>query len=205
MIEIRLQVIPNAFKRQAEESDHHRVCVEDKFRRNLVLYGLGQYIPAMLTFHNSECFSHPIFSLSSSRYCTAAENRPLPSSFLHHCPRKLLEDLKSLFGRFLSPSIMTRICAGVHSIPFPNTFQAWALAVLYSHPAGGCTNQSPRSCRRHCIRMLAVYREMNCSGQLALSCLRTPRLPHHSLVDCMEKTSHFWRDAQYGKGVTAKM
>ena len=41
MIEIRLLVIKNAYKRQAEESDHHRVCVEDKFRRNLVLYDLG--------------------------------------------------------------------------------------------------------------------------------------------------------------------
>ena len=33
MIEIRIPVIPNAFKRQAEESDHHRICVEGKFWR----------------------------------------------------------------------------------------------------------------------------------------------------------------------------
>ena len=33
MIEIRLLVIPNAFKRQADDSDHHVVRVEGKFRR----------------------------------------------------------------------------------------------------------------------------------------------------------------------------
>ena len=38
MIEIRLLVILNAFKRQADDSDHRRVRVEGKFR---CLVGLG--------------------------------------------------------------------------------------------------------------------------------------------------------------------
>ena len=33
MIEIRLLVIPNAFKRQSDDSDHRMVRVEGKFRR----------------------------------------------------------------------------------------------------------------------------------------------------------------------------
>ena len=44
MIEICLLIIPNAFKkakRQAEESDHQRICVEGKFWHNLVFYTLG--------------------------------------------------------------------------------------------------------------------------------------------------------------------
>ena len=39
MIEIRLLVIPNAFKRQADDSDHHMVRVEGKFRRPVGLKG----------------------------------------------------------------------------------------------------------------------------------------------------------------------
>ena len=30
------------FKWQADDSAHHRVCVEGKFQRNLVFYGLGE-------------------------------------------------------------------------------------------------------------------------------------------------------------------
>ena len=44
MIEICLLIIPNAFykaKRQAEENDHQRICVEGKFWHNLVFYALG--------------------------------------------------------------------------------------------------------------------------------------------------------------------
>ena len=44
MIEIRLLFIPNAFKRQADDNDHHRVCVEGKFRRPVApLYQIGMF------------------------------------------------------------------------------------------------------------------------------------------------------------------
>ena len=46
MIEIRLLVIQNAFKRQAEESDHPKVCVEGMFRRNLYSMALIATITA---------------------------------------------------------------------------------------------------------------------------------------------------------------
>ena len=36
MIAIRLLFIPNTFKRQADDSGHHRACVEGKFRRPVV-------------------------------------------------------------------------------------------------------------------------------------------------------------------------
>ena len=40
-MEIHRLDFENDFKWQADDSDHHRVCVEGKFRRNLVFYGLG--------------------------------------------------------------------------------------------------------------------------------------------------------------------
>ena len=61
MIEIRLLVIPNTFKRQAEENDHHWLCAVGKFRRNLVFYGLGPNIPITL-YCSSKSPLHPSFA-----------------------------------------------------------------------------------------------------------------------------------------------
>ena len=72
MIEIRLLVIPNAFKRQAEESDHHRACVEGNFRRNLVFYGLGSGVTGGTCLSELPLFNSPTHKIWAATTYPAA-------------------------------------------------------------------------------------------------------------------------------------
>ena len=70
MIKIRLLVIPNAFKRQAEESDHRKVCVDGKFQRPVAVEHrflfTWQRDFLFMSFSAAEC-SRPVVDASATQ------------------------------------------------------------------------------------------------------------------------------------------